>query len=66
MVSKLVSNPAVWDHYPEGASMIFFSMFGIVNFLKTNASFYFRGLGCSGCRRLFDGGLGEKFLFRAG
>ena len=29
------------------------------------ASFYFRGLKCSGCWRVFDGGLGEKVLFRA-
>ena len=28
--------------------------------------FYFRGLKCSGCWRVFDGGLGEKVLFRAG
>ena len=47
--------------------MIFFSRFDLVKLFKrkTNASFYFRGLECSGFQRVFDDGLGEKVLFRA-
>ena len=48
--------------------MIFFSRFDLVKLFlrKTNASFYIRGLECSGFQRVFDGGLGEKVLFTAG
>ena len=58
------------DRYPEEANMIYLPMFDIVNLLLRQnifpfASFSFRGLECSSCRRVFDGGLGEKVLFRA-
>ena len=31
-----------------------------------NASFYFRGLECSGCQQVVGGGLEQKVLFGAG
>ena len=56
-----------WDCYLVVANMICFSMFDIVNLLlKKNASVEKNALEYSGCRRVFDGGLGRKFYLGPG